>query len=260
MNKKIYYTNLAKSVRLKILDIIFRSKSSHIASCFSIVDILCCLYKKRISKQKDIFLLSKGHACLALYVVLSKFNYFREKSLNNYGKNNTKFMSHTNHKIHGVELSTGSLGHALSFGVGKCLAYKIKKIKKKVFVLLSDGELNEGSNWEAFMFASHHKLNNLIVIVDYNKIQSLDFINKIIKIEPLKKKFLSFGLDVKIIDGHDFNQLEKVFTLKNQKKPLLIIANTIKGKGVREMENKVLWHYKPPNENEYIKFKSEILK
>ncbi len=216
--------------------------------------------QKRISKQKDIFLLSKGHACLALYVVLSKFNYFREKSLNNYGKNNTKFMSHTNHKIHGVELSTGSLGHALSFGVGKCLAYKIKKIKKKVFVLLSDGELNEGSNWEAFMFASHHKLNNLIVIVDYNKIQSLDFINKIIKIEPLKKKFLSFGLDVKIIDGHDFNQLEKVFTLKNQKKPLLIIANTIKGKGVREMENKVLWHYKPPNENEYIKFKSEILK
>ena len=110
------------------------------------------------------------------------------------------------------------------------------------------------------MFASHHKLNNLIVIVDYNKIQSLDFINKIIKIEPLKKKFLSFGLDVKIIDGHNFNQLEKVFTLKNQKKPLMIIANTIKGKGVREMENKVLWHYKPPNENEYIKFKSEILK
>ena len=258
--EKIYYNNLAKSVRLKILDIIFRSKSSHIASCFSIVDILCCLYKKRIGKKKDLFLLSKGHACLALYVVLSKFNYFREKSLNNYGKNNTKFMSHTNHKIHGVELSTGSLGHALSFGVGKCLAYKIKKIKKKVFVLLSDGELNEGSNWEAFMFASHHKLNNLIVIVDYNKIQSLDFINKIIKIEPLKKKFLSFGLDVKIIDGHNFNQLEKVFTLKNQKKPLMIIANTIKGKGVREMENKVLWHYKPPNENEYIKFKSEILK
>ena len=237
-----YYKKLSKRVRLKILEIIYETKSSHIASCFSIVDILSVLYKERVKKLNDIFILSKGHACLALYVVLSEFKFINKKMLNSYGKNNTKLMSHTNHQVNGIELSTGSLGHALSYGVGKCLAYRIKKIKKKVFVLISDGELNEGSNWEALMFAVHHKLNNLVVIIDYNKIQSLDYIKNVIKIEPLKKKFLSFGLQVVKIDGHNFKEIEKSLKLLKQKKPLVIIANTIKGKGVKEMENKVLWH------------------
>ena len=203
------YYKISKRIRLKILEIIYKSKSSHIASCFSIVDILTVLYKQRIKKFNDIFILSKGHACLALYVVLSEFKFFNQKLLSSYGKDNTKLMSHTNHHVNGVELSTGSLGHALSFGVGKCLALKIKKNKKKVFVLLSDGELNEGSNWEALMFAAHHKLNNLVIIIDYNKIQSLDFVKNVIKIDPLKKKFLSFGLQVINIDGHKYNQIEK---------------------------------------------------
>ena len=110
------------------------------------------------------------------------------------------------------------------------------------------------------MFASHHKLNNLIVIIDYNKIQSLDFVKKVIKIEPLRQKFVSFGLKVKTINGHKFKDIEKAFSVSKQKKPLVIIANTIKGKGVKEMENKVLWHYKPPNEKQYIKFRNEISK
>lgn len=252
--------NFSKKVRLKTLKVTVRSKSAHIASNFSIIEILTVLYKLRIKKFKDIFILSKGHACLSLYVVLSELNYFKKALLNDYGQDGTDLMSHTNHKINGVEFSTGSLGHGLSYAVGKCIGLKIKKIKKKVFVLLSDGELNEGSNWEAFMFAAHHNLDNLVVIIDYNKIQSLDFVEKVIKMKPLKSKFKNFGFDVRNINGHNFNELKKNLFLKNQKKPLVVIANTIKGKGVKEMENKVLWHYKPPTKMQYLKFKKEILK
>ena len=216
-----YYKQLAKKIRCEILELIYKSKSSHIGSCFSIVDILCVLYKQRINKFEDIFILSKGHATLALYVVLAEFRYFRKSLLNKYGLNNTKMMSHANHKVNGVELSTGSLGHGLSYGVGKCLAFKIKKIKK-VFVLMSDGELNEGSNWEAFMFASHHNLNNLVAIVDYNKIQSLDFVNKTIKLEPIASKFKNFGLNVKIINGHNYKEIEKAINFYIKKLQLLL--------------------------------------
>ena len=255
-----YYKNLAKKIRSEILDIVYKSKSSHIGSCYSIVDILCVLYKERISKFDDIFILSKGHACLALYVMLAEFKYFKKILLSGYGQNNTELMSHANHKVSGVELSTGSLGHGLSYGVGKCLAYKIKKSKKRVFVLLSDGELNEGSNWEALMFAAHHNLNNLVAIIDYNKIQSLNFVNKVIKLEPLESKFKSFGLNVKNIKGHNFKELSRAINSVHQKKPTVIIANTIKGKGVKEMENTILWHYKSPDEKQYIKFKKELLR
>lgn len=258
MNLK-YYIQLAKKIRLEILEIIYKSKSSHLGSCFSIVDILCVLYNERINKSDDIFILSKGHATLALYVVLAEFRYFKKSLLNTYGHNNTKLMSHANHNVNGVELSTGSLGHGLSYSVGKCLALKIKKNKKKVFVILSDGELNEGSNWEALMFASHHKLNNLVAIIDYNKIQSLDFVHNIVKLEPLVSKFISFGLNVKIINGHNYREIEKVINSLHQKKPTVIIANTIKGKGVKEIENKVLWHYKSPDKNQFEKFKKELL-
>lgn len=253
-----FYKQLAKKIRCQILEIIYKSKSSHIGSCFSIVDILCVLYNQKINKFDDIFILSKGHATLALYVVLAEFRYFRKSLLNKYGLNNTKLMAHANHKVNGVELSTGSLGHGLSYGVGKCLAFKIKKNKKKVFVLMSDGELNEGSNWEALMFASHHNLNNLVAIIDYNKIQSLDFVSKTIKLEPLASKFKNFGLNVKIINGHNYKEIEKAINSLHQKKPTIIIANTVKGKGVKEMENKVLWHYKSPDENQFVKFKKEL--
>ena len=132
MNLK-YYIQLAKKIRLEILEIIYKSKSSHLGSCFSIVDILCVLYNERINKSDDIFILSKGHATLALYVVLAEFRYFKKSLLNTYGHNNSKLMSHANHNVNGVELSTGSLGHGLSYSVGKCLAFKIKKNKKKSF-------------------------------------------------------------------------------------------------------------------------------
>ena len=199
--------------------------------------------------KKNIFILSKGHACLAQYCLLYELGYIKKKTLDTFGKNGTILMSHSSHKVPGVNLSTGSLGHGLPVSTGIALSKKILNKNGKVFVLLSDGELNEGSNWESLLFISHHNLNNLVIIIDYNKIQSLDFVNKTLKLQPLKKKFTSFGCKVLEIDGHNHKDIFN--SLKNSSnRPLVIIANTIKGKGISFMENKVLWHYKPPNDHE----------
>jgi transketolase len=241
--------SIAKQIRIKILQLSNTAKSSHIGSSLSIVEILVVLYKFFI-KKKNIFILSKGHACLAYYCVLQKFGYFSNKILKSYGKNDTILSAHVSHKVPGVNFSTGSLGHGLPYATGRALSEKINKTNSKIFVLISDGELNEGTTWESLLFAAHHKLDNLIIIIDYNKIQSLDFIKNVLKLEPLNKKFKSFGCNVKNIDGHSFNQIYESFLVKKNKKPTVIIANTIKGKGVSFMENSILWHYKFPNEKE----------
>ena len=246
----------ANNVRKKILISSFKAQSAHIASSLSIVDLITVIYCKHL-KKKDTFILSKGHACLAHYCLLNELKIISDKLLNTYGKNNSLLMSHSSHKVSGVKFSTGSLGHGLPVSVGIALSNKIEKKINKTFVLLSDGELNEGSNWEALLFASHHKLNNLIIIIDYNKIQSLDFVNKTLKLEPLKDKFASFGCKVKSINGHDFKQISESLKIKTNK-PLVILANTIKGKGIKFMENKILWHYKPPNKEEMEKGLKQI--
>jgi transketolase len=246
MAKKFSALEIAKQLRIRILQISNRAKSSHVGSCLSIVDILVVLYKNFINK-KNIFVLSKGHACLAYYCVLQKFGHFSNKTLNTYGKNNTVLLSHVSHKVPGVEFSTGSLGHGLPYATGRALAEKINITNNKIFVLISDGELNEGTTWESLLFASFHKLDNLIIIIDYNRIQSLDFTKNILKLEPLRKKFQSFGCNVKNINGHNFIQIYKSFFVRKNKKPTVIIANTIKGKGVSFMENSISWHYKYPN-------------
>jgi transketolase len=246
MAKKFSEIEIAKQIRIRILQISNRAKSSHVGSCLSIVDILVVLYKNFINK-KNIFVLSKGHACLAYYCVLQKFGHFSNKTLNSYGKNNTILLSHVSHIVPGVEFSTGSLGHGLPYATGRALAEKINITNNKIFVLISDGELNEGTTWESLLFASFHKLDNLIIIIDYNKIQSLDFTKNILKLEPLRKKFQSFGCNVKNINGHNFIQIYKSFFVRKNKKPTVIIANTIKGKGVSFMENTISWHYKYPN-------------
>ena len=240
---------IAKQIRIKILKISSAAKSSHIGSSLSIVEILVVLYKFFI-KKKNIFILSKGHACLAYYCVLNKFRYFSDKILKSYGQNNTILLSHVSHKVPGIVFSTGSLGHGLPYATGRALAEKINKTNNKIFVLISDGELNEGTTWESLLFAAHHKLDNLIIIIDYNKIQSLDFAKNVLKLEPLNKKFKSFGCNIKNINGHNFNQIYKSFIVKKNTKPTIIIANTINGKGVSFMENSILWHYKFPNEKE----------
>ena len=247
MNKKIKKS--IRNIRVNILKKTYEANSSHIGSCYSIVEILYALYFLKF-KKKDTFILSKGHAALALYCTLFEKKILSKKLLDSYGRNNTILMAHASHKVKGVEFSTGSLGHGLPYAVGKALGERINKSKNKIYVLISDGELNEGTTWESLLFASFHKLNNLFIIIDYNKIQSLDFVKKVLKIEPLRQKLTSFNCNVSQIDGHNIKQIVKSLKLQNNNKPNIIIANTIKGKGVKYMENTVLWHYKSPNKEQ----------
>lgn len=240
---------ILKKIRKKILKLIYSSKASHLGSSFSCVDIIFVLYKFFI-KKKNIFILSKGHACLAYYCVLKEFDYISSRALNSFGKNNSILMGHASHKVPGIDFSTGSLGHGIPYATGRALAEKINKTNNNIYVLISDGELNEGTTWESLLFASFHNLNNLFVIIDYNKIQSIDLTKNILKLEPLSMKFKSFNCNTKIINGHNINQIYKSLLKKDKNRPTVIIANTIKGKGVSFFENKILWHYRAPNKTE----------
>ncbi len=250
---------LIKNIRINILKLSHKAKSSHIGSSLSIVEILFILYFK-VLKKSDRFILSKGHAALGLYCTLLEKKILNKKELFSYGNNGTKLMAHASHKVKGVEFSTGSLGHGLPVAVGKALYFKSKKLSNKVYVLISDGELNEGSTWESLLFACHHQLNNLNIILDNNKIQSMGPVKNIIKLEPIKKKLLAFGASVFRCDGHNTSKIIKIFNIKSKNKPKFIIADTTKGKGVSFMENNNLWHYKNPDENQLTKAIKEIEK
>lgn len=254
--------NFSKKVRILTLGMIYKAKASHIGGSLSIVDVLSVLYngflkhnpKNPKDPKRDRFLLSKGHACASLYSTLSLIGYFDKTILKTYGKDGSILMSHVSSEVPGVEFSTGSLGHALPVALGIALAGKRKKDNWKTVVLMSDGELDEGSNWEAFLMAPQLKLKNLYVIIDYNKIQALGNTNDVIYLEPLEDKFKSFGWEIRRVNGHDHKKiydalisLEKTDTIK----PKLLITDTIKGKGVRFMENSLLWHYHSPSEQEY---------
>jgi transketolase len=259
---------LAEKIRLHVVRMTSFAKSSHVGSALSIADILAVLYgkimhydpKEPMLKARDKFILSKGHAGVALYAVLAETGFFSINHLKNYYQNGTFFSGHVSHKnMPGVELSTGSLGHGLGVGVGFALSAKLQKRNNYTFVLLSDGELDEGSNWEAFLFAAHHKLNNLVAIIDYNKLQSLDTIENTLGLEPISSKFSAFNWDVKIIDGHCHQSLGKTLSKNvSSEKPKVIICNTIKGKGVSFMENQVLWHYRSPQGKELLAAVAEI--
>jgi transketolase len=239
---------------------VFSAKSSHIASALSIVDIVSVLYGATI-KQSDKFILSKGHACIAVYGALAEIGILDKAELESFGKDFSRLMAHISHHAPGVEFSTGSLGHGLPFGAGKAMAARLLNKASRVFVLLSDGELAEGSNWEAINFASHHKLSNLLAIVDYNKLQSLGLVEDILSVEPISDRFKSFGWDAIEVDGHDHKHM--IETLESwsadSDRPTAIIAHTIKGKGISFMENNLEWHYRPPNDEEFHKALSEVL-
>ena len=252
---------LSKKIRKVSLEMVHRSNASHIGSALSVVDILAVLYNNILNydsnnpnwEERDKLILSKGHSCVSLYAVLGLKNFFDIELLKTYGKNGSNFMNHISHKVPGVEFSTGSLGHGLPYAVGIALGNKLKKIDSKVYVILGDGEVAEGSNWEALLFASHNKLDNLVVIIDNNNLQSLTTVDDTLSLEPYDKKFLSFGCNVVKVDGHDHEQLNKVFSFNNPYlKPNVVIAKTIKGKGVSYMENEVKWHYKSPNTQELL--------
>lgn len=223
---------------LKIIRLAFIGQEGHVPSALSILDLIDTVYKKYITKNKlNKFVLSKGHGSLALYVVLEKYKII--KNVNTFCSYFSKYGGHPDkNKIKGVESSTGSLGHGFPFASGMALGKKIKKENGKVFVLIGDGECNEGSIWETCLIANHHKLNNLICIIDHNKST-----NRALIVDDLRKKFISFGWDAFTINGHNEKLLLKTIK-KQKKKPLAIIAKTIKGKGVSFMENNPEWHHK----------------
>ena len=259
----------AKRIRKHVITMTSRANSSHIGSCLSIADILAMLYGKVLRfdaerpdwAERDRLLLSKGHGCAALYATLAESGYFPNEWLDNYYLDGTRLAGHATHKgTPGVELSTGSLGHALPVACGMALAGKRDGKSYRVFVILSDGECDEGSNWEAALFAPHHKLDNLIVIVDYNKIQSLGRVKEVLDLDPLPDKWRAFNWAVRDIDGHDLGALDAVLSIVpfEKGKPSCIVANTVKGKGVSFMEDKLLWHYTAPKGEELPKALAEL--
>ena len=262
MNKELL------EIRKKIFLTGYSVNIAHLASAFSIVEILYSLYvnkklnydSKNINKEdRDIFILSKGHGSLALYIILNKVGFFDDAFLASFCKPGSVLggepcVPH----IPGIEATTGSLGHGLSFGVGIALAKKLDDKKEKTYVLIGDGELEEGAMWEAIMFAAKQKLNNLIAIIDCNKIQKMGTVEDVMGIISWKDKFESFGWNVKEVDGHNLEELDKVFTNLKSDKPLVIIANTIKGKGVSIVENDPRWHWRLPNKKELKTFMSEL--
>ena len=249
---------LAKKIRISALKMVHRAKASHIGSALSITDILAVLYGEVMNfnvanqnlNSRDRFILSKGHACVAVYATLAEMGFISKDALETYGDDFSWLMNHISHKVNGVEFSTGSLGHGLPFGVGKALAAKARRERWRTFVLLSDGEMDEGANWEALMFAVHHKLSNLTAIIDYNKLQSLDSVANTLGLEPLADKLKAFGCSVHEIYGHDHRLLAEVLSSVANEKPTVIIAHTTKGMGVSFMENRVEWHYKNPNDEQ----------
>lgn len=255
MNNKRTTQELALSVRMHALEMTSRGGSSHIGSCLSIADILAVLYSEIMDvspsrtddSNRDRFILSKGHAGAAVYATLAECGFFPVSKLQTHYQDGSDLSGHVSHKgIPGVELSTGSLGHGLPVGVGMALGAKMDDKPFSVYVLLSDGECDEGSNWEAILFAAHHKLDNLVAIVDYNKIQSLDTIADTLALEPFADKWRSFGWSVLEADGHDHSALKSAFSSAPvaKGKPTVILAHTVKGKGISFMENTVLWHYR----------------
>ena len=247
--------------RKKILEIIFNGGAGHTAGSLSCIDILNVLYNKILninpnnfsSYDRNHYIQSKGHSVEALYTVLCDKNFFSKDDLLTLNKFNSHFIGHPTKKIPGIEHNTGALGHGLSVAVGMAIGLKLNNKNFKIFTLLGDGELSEGSIWEALLSANKYNLDNLVVIVDRNKLQITGKTEDVNPIEPLKDKFNSFGLSIKEVDGNSVYELNEVFskTPFEKNKVNVIIANTVKGKGISFMENEVVWHHKVPTEEQY---------
>lgn len=254
----------AKEIRIATLDLCVKAKTGHVTSAFSCADILVALYYGRILrydasnpdwKKRDRFILSKGHASIILYPILADLGFFPKQWLDTFCEADGHFGVHLQNDIPGVEITTGSLGHGIGIGVGMALAAKMNREHHFVFVLLSDGECYEGSVWESALFASHHRLNNLVAIVDRNGLCVTDFTENCLKLNPLDEKWKAFGWDVISINGHSFEEIFSAlgnFRSEKRNKPLVIIADTVKGKGVSFMENQILWHGCVPK-GEYVR-------
>jgi len=250
-----------KSIRLRkrLLEIIFHAGAGHTGGSLSCLDILNVLYSRilrvspraRNDPKRDRYIQSKGHSVEALYVVLAEHGFFPESELETLCRYRSAFVGHPTRKVPGIEMNTGALGHGLPICVGLALAAKMDEAGYRIFTLLGDGELAEGSNWEAAMAAAHYKLDNLIAILDHNSLQITGPTREVCCNEPLDEKFRAFGWSVRMVNGHSMSELTKALSTPPEPgEPTLIIANTIKGRGVTFMENIAKWHHGVPSESE----------
>lgn len=260
---------LALKIRRHVVRMCHRAKSSHVGTSLSVADLLAVLYAGVVRvdpakpkwEDRDRFILSKGHGCAALYAALAETGFFPTSWLDDFCVDGGRLAGHVTHTgVPGLEVSTGSLGHGLGVACGMALAGKRDSRSYRVFVMLSDGECDEGSVWEAAIFAPHHRLDNLVVMIDYNKIQSLGTVREVLDLEPFGKKWDAFGWAVKEIDGHKVREIEEALRsvpfVPGQ--PSAVIAHTVKGKGVSFMENKLLWHYRSPDTEELRQALAEL--
>jgi transketolase len=259
---------LARRLRGHAVRMTNRAKASHLGSCLSMADILAVLYGQVMHydparpdwTERDRLLVSKGHAAAITYAVLAESGFFPVSELETYTGNGSRLAGHVTKTVPGVELSTGSLGHGLPVATGMALAAKLDGASWRSFCILSDGELDEGSNWEAIQYAQHARLDNLTAIVDYNKIQSFGTVAEVSDLHPLNDKFRAFNWGVHEIDGHDHDALIAALTAPPvlPDRPNVIIAHTVKGKGVSFMENLLAWHYKSPDDDQLAAALAEL--
>ena len=252
------YKEIARKARIKIIEMIWKAQVSHVGSNLSAIDILTVLYNianidKDLKENRDRIVISKGWIAASIYYFLAEKGIIPKEDLETFCKEGSKYIGLVEPYVRGIEAAGGSMGFGFPFSVGFALAKKLKKEKGKVFVLMSDGEMQVGTTWESAMIATHHKLDNLFVIVDANELQAMGRVKEILNIEPLKDKWKAFSWEVREIDGHNFEEIEKSLTSPplSQGKPAVIIAKTIKGKGVSFMEGNNLYHYKAPSDEEY---------
>ncbi len=259
---------LARRIRVHALRMVHRANASHIGGCLSMADLLAHLSAWRMNMNpkrpddpmRDRLIVSKGHSAAGIYAALAERGFFPLKTLETYAENGSILAGHVSHHAPGVEFSTGSLGHGLSLGAGIALAGKSGSKNFGAYVLLSDGECDEGSVWEAALFAAAKRLDNLTAIVDYNKLQGFGRIEDVLPLEPFCDKWTSFGWAVREIDGHDHAVIEKTLRALPFElgKPSAIIAHTVKGKGVSFMEDKLEWHYRSPDDDQLARALSEL--
>jgi transketolase len=249
-------TSIAQRLRARAVQMVHKSKASHLGSCLSMADLVACLYWDALHidptrpdwADRDRFFLSKGHGAALLYAALAERGFFPVEELEQYCQSGSRLTGHATSGVPGVEISSGSLGHGLPVACGVALAAKREELPFRTFVIASDGELDEGSNWEAILFAPQHQLDNLVLIVDYNKIQSFGRTKDILDLDPLADKFKAFRWAVNEIDGHDIAQIVNTLhaTPFEKGRPSAIIAHTVKGRGVVAMQDQLAWHYKTP--------------
>ena len=260
---------LAAEFRARVVQMSHDAKAAHLASSLSCIDLVTVLYhsvlnvdpKHPNAPDRDRFILSKGHGATALYVALAYKGFISEADLATYGKAGSLLEEHPSPKLPGVEAATGSLGHGLAFGCGVALAARIRGEHHRTFVLMSDGECNEGSVWESSLFAAANRLGSLCAFVDFNKWQATGRSREVLALDPLTDKFTAFGWDVHEIDGHNHEQILKVVgnVSTASKKPTMVVAHTTKGKGISFMEDDNNWHYRVPSAEEVQRARAELL-